>query len=54
VLQDSGLVLIQTDRSRAVPVAAEPEAPAAPRQKRERRPPPAAEPLMQVETGPKQ
>ena len=53
VLQDSGLVLIQTDRSRAVPVAAEAEAPAAPRQKRERRPPPAAEPLMQVETGPK-
>jgi hypothetical protein len=52
-LQQSGLVLIQTDRSRVAPVAAEPEVQATPRPKRERRPPPPAEPLMQVETGPK-
>jgi len=52
-LQQSGLVLIQTDRSRVTPVQAEPEQQSSPRPKRERRPPPAAEPLMQVETGPK-
>ena len=53
VLQDSGLVLIQTDHARVAPMAPEAEAAPAPRPKRERRAPPAAEPLMQVETGPK-
>jgi ribonuclease E len=51
-LRASGLVLIETDRTKAVVAAPEPEAAAAPRQRRERRPPPVGvnEPLVQVET----
>jgi ribonuclease E len=50
-LRDSGLVMIQTKSDR-VAQPAEAEEPSAPRQRRERRPPPAdlSTPLMQVET----
>jgi ribonuclease E len=51
-LKDSGLVMVETSSERLATVAVEPEEPAAPRARRERRPPPAdiSEPLMQVET----
>jgi ribonuclease E len=50
-LRESGLVMIQTKADRVAPQATE-EEPLAPRQRRERRPPPADlnTPLMQVET----
>ena len=50
VLQESGLVLIQTDPGKVVSSQPEPEPMAASRPRRERRPPPASEPLVQVET----
>lgn len=51
-LRSSGLVLIETDRSKAAAPATEVVEPPAPRPRRERRPPPAGldQPLVQVET----